>query len=112
MPNTVASPRPEELAVAEYERHEVVEVVRDAPREAADGFFHLLRLAELVLELLVTRLGDFLGRDVLNGTVELSDLAGARAYRASHDAQPEPLLRAGECLDFDVERLPLRASCD
>src|SRR6185369_15753304 len=46
--------RREEVAVAEDRRQDVVEVVRDAAREAPDGL-HLLRLAELLLEALALR---------------------------------------------------------
>ena len=53
-----------ELAVAEDHGQQVVEVVRDAAGELADGL-HLLRLAELALEADALLLGLFARRDVL-----------------------------------------------
>src|SRR6478752_4668912 len=41
----------QQVAVADHRRHQVVEVVRDAAGELADGL-HLLRLAQLLLELM------------------------------------------------------------
>ncbi len=56
----------QEFRVAGDHHQQVIEVVRDASGETADGF-HFLRLAELLLE--GAALGDVLGEDFVGGAV-------------------------------------------
>ena len=97
-----------ELGVAVDDREEVVEIVGDAAGEGAEAL-HLVRLAELVLELLA--LGD-----VFPETEEIGDLAGGAAEARGLDGFPHggavaalggefaaPLAAGAECLpEFTV----------
>jgi len=89
------------LEIAEDDGEEIVEVVRNAAREAAKRF-HLLRLAELILELLLLGLvGLKNAACVIEGPRNASDFIPALGFE--REVEVAPLERANS-IDETRER--------
>jgi hypothetical protein len=92
-----------EERIAEDDREEIVEVVRNPSRELPHGF-HLLRLAQLFFELATFA-------HVLKRTRDANDRPLGVALRLPNGANPLSTLERGDELGLDVERLTVVRGC-
>src|SRR6185369_9927281 len=84
---------PHQLGVAADNHQEIVEVVRDAARELAEGF-HLVRLGELLLRALERHLRAAPFAHVMRDAYKARERAVLVADGLDHDAPPELALVA------------------